>query len=192
MPSVCRLDGPGLAAVGWSNAKFTEGGLWFRQTLRFKLTLVLPVLAHFLRGVFSTQHGFSFAQKDTMLISVLYPLVLMLIWTTAYCSVVLRLGDLVLVPPLILVSYGICAHLGQVMPFTLLHAVAAVCAQVSSLLSRSNFSISAESSLAGPRQGCDAGSGSSYGPRFSYAQSQGIGAATRRKGSHGGPANDAS
>lgn len=113
---VCRLDSTGLAAVGWSNAKFTEAHLWFRQTLRFKLTLVLPVLAHFLRGVFSTQHGFSFAQKDTMLISALYPLMLMLIWTTAYCSVVLKWADLILVPPLVFVSYTICAHLGQVHP----------------------------------------------------------------------------
>jgi hypothetical protein len=111
---VLTLDGPNLKAVGWRNDKFTGAHLWFRQSLRFKLTLVLPVLLHFLRGVLSTRHGFSFAQKDTMLISVLYPLILTVIWTTAYCSAILKVADLLLIPPLALLSYVLCAHLGQV------------------------------------------------------------------------------
>jgi hypothetical protein len=111
---VLNLDGPNLKAVGWRNDKFTGAHLWFRQSLRFKLTLVLPVLLHFLRGVLSTRHGFSFAQKDTMLISVLYPLILTVIWTTAYCSAILKVTDLLLVPLLALLSYVLCAHLGQV------------------------------------------------------------------------------
>ena len=121
---VLNLNGPNLKAVGWRNDKFTAAHLWFRQSLRFKLTLVLPVLLHFIRGVLSTTHGFSFAQKDTMLISVLYPLILTVIWTTAYCSAILKVGDLLLVPLLALISYVLCAHLGQVQAKGVMLAVA--------------------------------------------------------------------
>jgi hypothetical protein len=119
-----QLDGASLRAVGWRNRNFTEAHLWFRQSLRFKLTLVLPVLMHFLRGALSKYHGVSSAQKDAMLISVWYPLMLVLIWTSAYCSVILKPRDLLLAPPLVLVSYLVCTILGHVHAKGVMFAVA--------------------------------------------------------------------
>jgi hypothetical protein len=61
-----HLDGQDLKSVGWRKSNFTEPTLWCRQTMRFKLTLVFPMFALFVRGVLSTHQGFSFAQKDTV------------------------------------------------------------------------------------------------------------------------------
>ena len=111
---VFQLGGANLRAVGWRDDRFTEPRVWLRHSLRFKLSLVVPVLLLFLRGVFAGRQGFDFAQKDTMLLTLLYPLVLTAIWCVGFCSTVLKWRDLLLLPPLLAASWVVCWQLGQV------------------------------------------------------------------------------
>ncbi len=51
---------------------------------------LVPALMHFVRGVVSSKMGFTFAQNDLILTTVLYPVLLGTVWSAANVAVILK------------------------------------------------------------------------------------------------------
>ncbi|EKX36229.1 hypothetical protein GUITHDRAFT_145913 [Guillardia theta CCMP2712] len=94
---ILRLPLKDLKEAGLQKEMFKDSKLWCRQTLRFKFMLVSCEVLHFIRGVLSARMGFTFSQNDLILISLEYPILLVVIWVSVYCSLVLSYHDLALV-----------------------------------------------------------------------------------------------
>eukprot|EP00392_Amoebophrya_sp_AT5.2_P009437 g9465.t1 len=74
--------------AGFHKERFNDDATWRQHIALFKFTYMVPTLLHFVRGsLFSSSLGIKHAMNDSLIIMVLYPLLLLLIWTATYVLV---------------------------------------------------------------------------------------------------------
>ncbi|CAD7925903.1 unnamed protein product [Amoebophrya sp. A120] len=102
--------------TGFFKERFNDDQLWRNHIAIFKVTYIVPLILHFFRGsLFSSHLGIRHAMNDSLIIMVMYPLLLLLIWTATFLLVAaLRRGrrigmlQLATMVPLWFVSQYVC------------------------------------------------------------------------------------
>ncbi|KAF4695306.1 hypothetical protein FOZ60_005172 [Perkinsus olseni] len=74
----------------WQKDAFYDDSMWLENTIQFKCMFLVPMLLLFFRGFASPAMGFTYAQNDLIVLTLVYPALLVLVWWCTYAYISLR------------------------------------------------------------------------------------------------------
>ncbi|KAF4674115.1 hypothetical protein FOL47_009651 [Perkinsus chesapeaki] len=79
-----------ISLSDWQKDAFYDDSMWLENTIQFKCMFLVPMLLLFFRGFASPQMGFTYAQNDLIVLTLVYPALLVLVWWCTYAYISLR------------------------------------------------------------------------------------------------------
>ena len=79
-----------LALAGWRKDAFTNSEIWTEGSILMKFGFVFACLVQFFRSFLNPNRGFSYAQNDLLVLTVAYPLLMVVTWFATQSTLALR------------------------------------------------------------------------------------------------------
>ncbi|EER14593.1 hypothetical protein Pmar_PMAR011180 [Perkinsus marinus ATCC 50983] len=101
----------------WQKDAFYDDSMWLENTIQFKCMFLVPMLLLFFRGFASPDMGFTYAQNDLIVLTLIYPALLVLVWWCTYAYISLRYVEFYRFASAAFLSYlvsGIICEIAQV------------------------------------------------------------------------------
>ena len=78
-----------LALAGWRRQAFTDGEIWSQGAILMKFGFLFACVLMFLRSFLNPSKGFSYAQSDLVVLTVAYPLLMVVTWFSTNSALLL-------------------------------------------------------------------------------------------------------